>query len=164
MIGFSTGLQPAQCKGRRRWKDSSAKPCSRANQGQKVVDPCVKGQQRVRLQPPPGPEHVVDYKIREFILDSGASIHIGQEDQMAAPEDRIRESENPMTLQSANGPIRASKYVESYLPALGHTVALTAAECSPGALSLGNLCRSEGLSFYWEAWQKKPRVFDRNGV
>ena len=97
------------------------------------------------------PDRVVDHGIREFILDSGASVHLGQASLLTSPDSRLTDLEKPMTLDSANGPVHVTKYVDSYLPALDHTVPLRAAEHTPGALSLGDLCRNHGFSFHWEA-------------
>ena len=99
--------------------------------------------------------NVVDHRIREFILDTGASVHIGSKSLLTNPESRLTDLESPMTLESANGPVHVDQYVDSFLPALGCTVALRAAGNTPGALSLGELCRREGFSFVWGRMAKE---------
>ena len=110
------------------------------------------------------PDKTVDNGIREFILDSGASVHLGQSDLLTSPESRLTDLDNPMTLESANGQMQVTQYVDSHLPALDCNVKLRVAEHTPGALSLGELCRYHGLSFHWEAWQKRPRVYNAQGT
>ena len=66
--------------------------------------------------------NIVDRQIREFILDTGASIHIGQYDKLTDPEARFIDLDEPLTLDSANGEVRVTQYVDSYCPTLGCTI------------------------------------------
>ena len=85
---------------------------------------------------------------REFIIDSGACIHIVAESALSPDErDLITSSPEPITLTTANGLRTSNRIVPLYVPKLDETLSFHVLSKSPTVVSTGKLCRENNFTF-----------------
>ena len=83
---------------------------------------------------------------REFVVDSGASIHmISKKDLSDAEMDTLTKSCSPTIVRSANGEVQTHEEATVYVKELDIFLAV---------LSLGKLCDENGYSYEWINGQK----------
>ena len=87
-------------------------------------------------------------KEREFVVDSGASMHmVNKRDLTSAEVETMRISKNPTTVQTRR---EATVYVKE----LHLFVTVMLLEETPAVLSLGKLCEDHGCTYHWTSGQK----------
>ena len=92
---------------------------------------------------------------REFVVDSGASMHIvSKKDLNSAELDTMRISRNPSTVMTANGEVQTREEVTVYVKELDLFVTVMLLEEIPAVLSHGKLCEDHGFSYHWTSGQK----------
>ena len=101
-------------------------------------------------------------KEREFVVDSGASMHmISKKDLSDAEMDTLTKSCSPTTVITANGEVQTHEQATVYVKELGIFLTMKGLENTP-ALSLGKLCDENGYSSEWINGQK-PHLM-KNGI
>jgi len=71
--------------------------------------------------------------------------------QLTAQERKgIRPANKPIAIQTANGDVTARDEVEMYVRKLGMNVTAYLLDNSPNLLSLGKLCKNDGLDYVWK--------------
>ena len=92
---------------------------------------------------------------REFVLDSGASMHmVSKKDLNKAELETVRKSTNPTLVMTACGEVLAEEEATVYVRELDLLVMVTLLENTPAVLSLGKLCEELGYSYHWTSGQK----------
>ena len=92
---------------------------------------------------------------REFVVDSGASIHmLNKKDPNSAELDTFRVSRNPTTVIPANGEVQTTEEATVYVYDLDLIVTVQIVQDAPVVLSLGKLCEDHGKSHEWTSGQK----------
>ena len=99
---------------------------------------------------------------REFVMDSGASMHmISKKDLSEAEMDTLTKSCSPTIVITANGEVQTHEEATVYVKELDMFWTVKVLENTPAVLSLGKLCDENGYSYEWIAGQK-PHLF-KNG-
>ena len=97
---------------------------------------------------------------REFVVDSGASIHmISKKDLNSAEMDTLTKSCSPTIVITANGEVQTHEEATVYVKEL---VTMKLLEDTPAVSSLGKLCDENGYSCEWINGQK-PHLIE-NGI
>ena len=92
---------------------------------------------------------------REFVVDSGASMHmISKKDSNDAEMDTLTKSCSPTIVITANGEVKTHEEATVYVKELEKFLTLKVLEDTPAVLSLGNLCDENGYSYEWINGQK----------
>ena len=100
---------------------------------------------------------------REFVVDSGASIHmISKMDLNSAELETVTTSRSPMTVITANGEVQTNEEATVYVRELDIFLTMKLLEDTPAVLSLGKLCDEHGYSYEWINGQKPHRI--KNGI
>ena len=87
---------------------------------------------------------------REFVVDSGASMHmISQKDLSNAEMDTLTKSCSPTIVITANGEVQTQEETIVYVKELDIFSTMKVLENTPAVLSLGNLCDENGYSYEW---------------
>ena len=88
---------------------------------------------------------------REFVVDSGASMHmICKKDLNSAELDALTKSCSPTIVITANGEVQTHEEATVYVKELDVLLTLTKVlENTPAVLSLGKLCDEHGYSYEW---------------
>ena len=98
---------------------------------------------------------------REFVVDSGASMHmISKKDLSNAEMDTLTKSCSPTTVITANGEVQTHEEAIVYVKALGIFLTMKVLENTPAVLSLGKLCDENGYSYEWINGQKPHLIKD----
>ena len=98
---------------------------------------------------------------REFVVDSGASIHmISKKDLSNAEMDTLTKSCSPTTVISANGEVQTHGEATVYVKELDIFLTMKVLENTPAVLSLGKLCDENGYSYEWINGQKPHLIKD----
>ena len=85
---------------------------------------------------------------REFVVDSGASMHmISKKDLSDAEMDTLTKSCSPTTIITANGEVQTHEEAIVYVKELDIFLIMTVLENTPAVLSLGKLCDENGSFF-----------------
>ena len=99
---------------------------------------------------------------REFVVDSGASMHmISKKDLNYAELDTLT-SRSLTTVITANGDVQTHEEATVYVKELDIFLTMKVLEDTPAVLSLGKLCEEHGYSYEWINGQKphlKKTVF-----
>ena len=96
---------------------------------------------------PPAPS-TIKPKEREFVVDSGASIHmISKTDLNSAELETVMTTRSPTTVITANGEVQTNEEATVYVRELGIFLTLKVLEDTPAVLSLGKLCDENGYSY-----------------
>ena len=99
---------------------------------------------------------------REFVVDSGASMHmVSEKDLNSAELETMRTSRSPTALMTANGEVQTREEATVYVKQLDLFVKVMFFEETPAVLSLGKLCEDHGYTYHWISGQK-PHL-NRNG-
>ena len=92
---------------------------------------------------------------REFVVDSGASIHmISKKDLSDAEMDTLTKSCSPTIVITANGEMQTHEEATVSVKELDIFLTMTVLENTPAVLSLGKLCDENGYSYEWINGQK----------
>ena len=92
---------------------------------------------------------------REFVVDSGASMHmISKNDLSNAEMDTLTKSCTPTIVITANGEVQTHEEAIVYVKELDIFLTMKVLENTPAVLSLGKLCDENGYSYEWINGQK----------
>ena len=92
---------------------------------------------------------------REFVVDSGASMHmISKMDLSNAEMDTLTKSCTPTIVITANGEVQTHEEATVYVKELNIFLTMKVFENTPAVLSLGKLCDENGYSYEWINGQK----------
>ena len=98
---------------------------------------------------------------REFVVDSGASMHmISKKDLIDAEMDTLTKSFSPTIVITANGEVQTHEEAIVYVKELGIFLTMKVLENTPAVLSLGKLCDENGYSYEWINGQKPHLIKD----
>ena len=87
---------------------------------------------------------------REFVVDSGASMHmISKKDLSNAEMDTLTKSSSPTIVITANGEVQTHEEAIVYVKELDLFLTMKVLENTPAVLSLGKLCDENGYSHEW---------------
>ena len=85
---------------------------------------------------------------REFVVDSGASMHvISKKDLSDAEMDTLTKSCSPTIVINANGEVQTNEEVTVYVKELDIFLTMKILDNTPAVLSLGKLCDENGYSY-----------------
>ena len=100
---------------------------------------------------------------REFVVDSGASVHlISIKDLYFAEMDILTKSCSPTIVITANGEVQTHEEAIVYVKELDMFLTMKVLENTPAVLSLGKLCDENGYSYEWINGQKPHLI--QNGI
>ena len=92
---------------------------------------------------------------REFVVDSGASVHmISKKDLNYAEMDTLTKSCSPTIVITANCAVQTHEEATMHVKGLGILLTMKVLENTPAVLSLGKLCDEHGSSYEWINGQK----------
>ena len=92
---------------------------------------------------------------REFVVDSGASMHmISKKDLNSAEMGTLTKSCSPTIVITANGEVQTHEEAIVYVKELEVFLTMKVLENMPAVLSLGKLCDENGYSYEWINGQK----------
>ena len=99
---------------------------------------------------------------REFVVDSGASMHmISKKDFSDAEMDILTKSCCRTMVITANGEVQTHEEATVYVKELDIFLTMKVLENTPAALSLGKLCDENGYSYEWmDQWSKRHLIKD----
>ena len=98
---------------------------------------------------------------REFVVDSGASMHmISKKDLSKAEMDTLTKSCSPTIVITANGEVQTHEEAIVYVKELDIFSTMKVLENTPAVLSLGKLCDENGYSYEWINGQKPHLIKD----
>ena len=98
---------------------------------------------------------------REFVVDSGASMHmISKKDLNSSELETLTTSKSPTTVITANGEVQTHEETTIYVKELDIFLTLKVLEDTPAVLSLGKLCDEHGYSYEWINGQKPHLIED----
>ena len=98
---------------------------------------------------------------REFVVDSGASMHmISKKDLSDAEMDTLTKSCSPATVTTANGEVQTYEEAILCVKELDIFLTMKVLDNTPAALSLGKLCDENGYSHEWINGQKPHLIKD----
>ena len=101
------------------------------------------------------PAHPQQLEEREFVVDSGASMHmLSRKDLNSAELETVSVSKSPTTVVKANGEVLTKEEATVYVRELDSFVTVTLLEETPAVLSLGKLCEQFRYSYHWMSGQK----------
>ena len=100
---------------------------------------------------------------REFVVDSGASMHmISKKDLSKAEMDTLTKSCSPTIVITANGEVQTQEEAIVYVKELDMFLTMKVLENTPAVLSIGKLCDENGYSYEWINGQKPHLI--KNGI
>ena len=98
---------------------------------------------------------------REFVVDSGASMHmISKKDLSNAEMDTLTKSCSPTIVITANGEVQTHEEAIVYVKELDIFLTVKVLKNTPAVLSLGKLCDENGYSYEWINGQKPHLIKD----
>ena len=98
---------------------------------------------------------------REFVVDSGASMHmISKKDLCDSEMDTLTKSCSPTIVITANGEVQTQEEAIVYVKELGIFLTMKVLENTPAVLSLGKLCGENGYSYEWINGRKPHLIKD----
>ena len=107
------------------------------------------------------PASTLKLEEREFVVDSGASMHmISKKDLSDAEMDTLTKSCSPTTVITANGEVQTHEEAIVYVKELDIFLTMKVLENTPAVLSLGKLCDENGYSYEWINGQKPHLIKD----
>ena len=132
-------------------------PRSSVEAGQKCVE--LKEKNRATFFSPSEnrclPASTLKPEEREFVVDSGASMHmISKTDLSDAEMDTLTKSCSPTIVITANGEVQTHEEATVYVKELDIFLTVKVIENTPALLSLGKLCDENGYSYEWINGQK----------
>ena len=100
-------------------------------------------------------------KIREFLMDSGASLHlVGMKDLTEEEIAQIRDAEIPVNLETANSEVYTDKVIDLWVHCLQAKLEFYVLPDSSTVVSLGKVVEDHDFTFIW---RKGHQPFIRNG-
>ena len=100
---------------------------------------------------------------REFVVDSGASMHmISKKDLIDAEMDTFTISCSPTIVITARGEVQTHEEAIVYVKELDIFLTMKVLDNTPAVLSLGKLCDESGYSYEWIHGQKPHLI--KNGI
>ena len=126
----------------------------------------LKEHQRTAFFPPSEnrclPASTLKPEEREFVVDSGASMHmITKKDLSDAEMDTLTKSCSPTIVITANGEVQThEEAIIVYVEELEKFLTMKVLENTPAILSLGKLCDEHGYSYEWINGQKPHLIKD----
>ena len=100
---------------------------------------------------------------REFVVDSGASIHmISKKDLSKAEMDTLTKSYSPTIVITANSEVQTHEEAIVYVKEFDIFLTMKVLENTPAVLSVGKLCDENGYSYEWIIGQKPHLI--KNGI
>ena len=109
------------------------------------------------------PASILKPEEREFVVDSGASMHVvSKKDLNDAEMDTLTKSCSPTTVITANGEVQTHEEATVYVKELDIFLIMKVLENTPAVLSLGKLCAENGYSYEWINGQKLHLI--KNGI
>ena len=100
---------------------------------------------------------------REFVVDSGASMHMISKKALSDAEmDTLTKSCSPTIVIAANGKVQTHEEATVYVKEFGIFLTMKVLENTPAVLSLGKLCDENGYSYEWINGQKPHLI--KNGI
>ena len=100
---------------------------------------------------------------REFVVDSGASMHMIRKKDLSDPEmDTLTKSCSPTIVITANGEVQTHEVATVYVKEFDIFLTMKVLENTPAVLSLGKLCDENGYSYEWINGQKSHLI--KNGI
>ena len=109
------------------------------------------------------PASILQPEEREFVVDSGASMHmISKKDLRDAEMDTLTKSCSPAIVITANGEVQTHEEATVYVKELGIFLTMKVLENTPAVLSLGKVCDEHGYSYEWINGQKP--LLMKNGI
>ena len=100
---------------------------------------------------------------QEFVVDSGASMHIiSKKDLSNAEMDTLTKLCSPTIVITANGEMQTHEEAIVYVKELGIFLTMKVLENTPAVLSLGKLCDQNGYSYEWINGQKPHLIQSRD--
>ena len=107
------------------------------------------------------PASTLKPKEREFVVDSGASMHmISKKDLSNAEMDSLTKSCSPTIVITANGEVQTHEEAIVYVKELEKFLTMKVLDNTPAVLSLGKLCDANGYSYEWINGQKPHFIKD----
>ena len=107
------------------------------------------------------PASTLKLEEREFVVDSGASMHmISKKDLSDVEMDTLTKSCSPTIVITANGEVQTHEEAIVYVKELGIFLTMKVLENTPAVLSLGKLCDENGHSYEWINGQKPHLIKD----
>ena len=98
---------------------------------------------------------------REFVVDSGASMHvISKKDLSDAEMDTLTKSCSPTIVITVNGEVQTHEEAIVYVKELDIFLTMKVLDNTPAVLSLGKLCDENGYSYEWINGQKPHLIKD----
>ena len=92
---------------------------------------------------------------REFVVDSGASMHmISKKDLSKAEMDTLTKSCSPTIVITANGEVQTHEEAIVYVKELDIFLTMKVLENTPAVLSLGKLCDEKRVFLRMDQWSK----------
>ena len=127
-------------------------PRSSVEAGQKCVK--IEGENRAAFFSPSEnrcrPASNLKLEEREFVVDSGASMHmISKKDLNSAEMDALTKSCSPTIVITAYGEVQTHEEATVYVKELDIFLTMKVLENTPAVLSLGKLCDENGYSYEW---------------
>ena len=109
------------------------------------------------------PASTLELEEREFVVDSGASMHmISKKDLSEAEMDTLTKSCSPTIVITANGEVQTQEEAIVYVKELDIFMTMKVLENTPAVLSHGKLCDENGYS-YESINGQKPHLI-KNGI
>ena len=100
---------------------------------------------------------------REFVVDSGASMHmISKKDLNSAEMDTSTKSCSPTIVMTANGEVQTHEEATVYVKELDKFLTMKVLENTTAVLSFGKLCDENEYSYEWINGQKPHLI--KNGI
>ena len=107
------------------------------------------------------PASTLEPEEREFVVDSGASMHmISKKDSSDAEMDTLTKSCSPTIVITANGEVQTHEEATVYVKELEKFLTMKVLDNTPAVLSLGKLCNENGYSYEWITGQKPHLIQD----
>ena len=109
------------------------------------------------------PASTLEPEEREFVVDSGASMHmISKKDLSNAERDTLTKSCSPTIFITANGEVQTHEEAIVYVKELDIFLTMKVLDNTPVVSSLGKLCDENGYSYEWINGQKPHLI--KNGI
>ena len=159
-------LQNLRIVHKKRQSGKSKVPAKQRGSWQKIVFKLKEHERATFFSPPENrclPASNLKPEEREFVVDSGASMHmISKKDLSKAEMDTLTKSCSPTIVITANGEVQTHEEAIVYVKELDIFLTMEVLENTPAVLSLGKLCDENGYSYEWINGQK-PRLI-KNGI
>ena len=94
------------------------------------------------------PASTLEPEEREFVVDSGSSMHMNRKKDLSDAEmDTLTKSCSPTTVITVNGEVQTHEEAIVYVKELDILLTMKVLENTPAVLSLGKLCDENGYSY-----------------